>query len=243
MKRFLTTAFALTLFSTSGVFGGSFSKNNNLGNFLTINGKPLNSYEWNVQGESNSKPNKPNNTVKPNNCPTPNKPETTTVVTTEKPNNPIETTTTNTTEKPTETTTQSINKPESQNSDSLSFEKEVLRLVNSERTKAGLSPLEMDSQVANVARIKSEDMRDKNYFSHTSPTYGSPFDMLKKFNVTYRSAGENIAKGQKTPEAVVTAWMNSEGHRKNILGNFTHIGVGYAKGGSKTYWTQMFITK
>jgi uncharacterized YkwD family protein len=87
-------------------------------------------------------------------------------------------------------------------------------------------------------------MIDKNYFSHTSPTYGSPFDMMKNFGITYSTAGENIAAGQATPKEVVNAWMNSEGHRKNILSSqFTEIGVGYAKGGSYGhYWTQMFIS-
>ncbi len=61
---------------------------------------------------------------------------------------------------------------------------------------------------------KSQDMIDNNYFSHNSPTYGSPFDMLKKFGISYKTAGENIAMGQKTPKEVVNAWMNSEGHRK-----------------------------
>ena len=85
-------------------------------------------------------------------------------------------------------------------------------------------------------------MQTKGYFSHTSPTYGSPFDMMKKFGITYRSAGENIAMGQRTPEEVVKAWMNSEGHRKNILNSsFTHIGVGHVASGN--YWTQMFIGK
>jgi len=89
------------------------------------------------------------------------------------------------------------------------------------------------------------DMRDKNYFSHQSPTYGSPFSMMKNFGISYRTAGENIAAGQQTPQEVVTAWMNSPGHRANILNkSFTHIGVGYAKGGSYGhYWTQMFIGK
>jgi uncharacterized protein YkwD len=85
-------------------------------------------------------------------------------------------------------------------------------------------------------------MRDNKYFSHTSPTYGSPFRMMKSFGITYRSAGENIARGQATPQAVVNAWMNSSGHRANILNSsFTHIGVGYAENGR--YWTQMFIGK
>lgn len=126
-----------------------------------------------------------------------------------------------------------------------SIEHQVIQLTNQERAKYGLKPLAADWQVSRVARYKSADMRDKNYFSHTSPTYGSPFDMMKSFGVSYRSAGENIAAGQTTPQEVVRAWMNSEGHRKNILSpNYTHIGVGYAKGGNmRHYWTQMFISK
>ncbi len=124
----------------------------------------------------------------------------------------------------------------------LNFEKEVVRLVNEIRKENGLKELTYDWQLSRVARIKSEDMRDNKYFSHTSPTYGSPFQMLKSFGITYRSAGENIARGQATPQAVVNAWMNSSGHRANILNSsFTHIGVGYASSGR--YWTQMFIGK
>ena len=122
------------------------------------------------------------------------------------------------------------------------YEKEVVTLTNKERTDRGLKALTIDSELSKVARVKSEDMQKKNYFSHTSPTYGSPFDMMKQFGVTYKSAGENIAKGQKTPKEVVNAWMNSEGHRANILnGSFTHIGVGYVSNGS--IWTQQFIGK
>lgn len=126
-----------------------------------------------------------------------------------------------------------------------SIEAEVVRLVNQERQRNGLRPLTMNWQVARVARYKSADMRDKNYFSHTSPTYGSPFDMMKHFGITYRMAGENIAAGQSTAEQVMQGWMNSAGHRQNILNpSFTQIGVGYATGGSyRYYWTQMFITK
>lgn len=124
----------------------------------------------------------------------------------------------------------------------LNFEKEVVRLVNEIRKENGLKELTYDWQLSRVARIKSEDMRDNKYFSHTSPTYGSPFQMMKNFGITYRSAGENIARGQSTPQAVVNAWMNSSGHRANILNSsFTHIGVGYASSGR--YWTQMFIGK
>ena len=121
-----------------------------------------------------------------------------------------------------------------------SFEEEVVRLVNVERSKRGLSALKEDWELSRVARIKSQDMHDKRYFSHTSPTYGSPFDMMKSFGIKYRSAGENIARGQATPAAVVSAWMNSSGHRANILNSsFTHIGVGYVADGK--YWTQMFV--
>jgi uncharacterized YkwD family protein/spore coat assembly protein SafA len=123
-----------------------------------------------------------------------------------------------------------------------SYEREVIRLVNVERRKAGLTDLSEDWQLSRVARYKSEDMRNLGYFSHTSPTYGSPFEMMKSFGISYRSAGENIARGQKSPAAVVNAWMNSSGHRANILNkSFTHIGVGYVSDGS--YWTQMFISK
>ncbi|HWO97167.1 MAG TPA: CAP domain-containing protein [Bacillus sp. (in: firmicutes)] len=124
------------------------------------------------------------------------------------------------------------------------FEKKVVELVNQERQKQGLSALQLDTKLSDVAREKSKDMMNKNYFSHTSPTYGSPFDMMKQFGIDYRTAGENIAKGQQTPEEVMNGWMNSDGHRKNILSpNFTHIGVGYVEGGGSTYWTQMFIGK
>ena len=123
-----------------------------------------------------------------------------------------------------------------------SFEREVVRLVNAERVKQGLPTLTYDWQLSRVARIKSQDMKDNKYFSHTSPTYGSPFQMMKSFGITYKTAGENIARGQATPAAVVSAWMNSSGHRANILNSsFTHIGVGYVPDGK--YWTQMFIGK
>ncbi|WP_338444267.1 CAP domain-containing protein [Bacillus spizizenii] len=122
------------------------------------------------------------------------------------------------------------------------YEKKVVELTNAERQKQGLKPLQIDETLSKSARAKSQDMKDKNYFDHQSPTYGSPFDMMKSFGISYKTAGENIAKGQKTPEEVVKAWMNSEGHRKNILNpNFTHIGVGYVESGS--IWTQQFIGK
>lgn len=120
------------------------------------------------------------------------------------------------------------------------YEKEVVRLVNVERAKYGLSPLTENWELSRVARYKSQDMHDEGYFDHTSPIYGSPFTMIKNFGISYRAAGENIAMGYGTPQAVMTAWMNSPGHRANILGaNYTQIGVGYVADGN--YWTQEFI--
>ncbi|MCM3721351.1 CAP domain-containing protein [Solibacillus isronensis] len=124
----------------------------------------------------------------------------------------------------------------------LAIEEKVVALTNAERAKNGLSALQIDHPLMAAAREKSQDMKDKNYFSHTSPTFGSPFDRLKALGIAYKSAGENIAKGQKSPEEVVQAWMNSEGHRANILNkDFTHIGVGYVQDGN--IWTQQFIKK
>ncbi|MBY0124537.1 CAP domain-containing protein [Bacillus sp. S/N-304-OC-R1] len=122
------------------------------------------------------------------------------------------------------------------------YEQKVVELTNKERAKYGVPALKLDENLSKVARAKSVDMQTKGYFDHNSPTYGSPFDMMKQFGITYRTAGENIAMGQRTPEEVVNAWMNSEGHRKNILNSsFTHIGVGYVANGN--YWTQQFIGK
>ncbi len=119
---------------------------------------------------------------------------------------------------------------------------QVIDLTNEQRRQNGLPPLKADAQLSGVAQKKSADMQQKGYFSHTSPTYGSPFDMMRDHGVNYRSAGENIAQGQRTPQEVVQSWMNSPGHRKNILSrDFTHIGVGYESQGN--HWTQMFIGK
>ncbi|MDO4813259.1 MAG: SafA/ExsA family spore coat assembly protein [Eubacteriales bacterium] len=120
------------------------------------------------------------------------------------------------------------------------YEQEVIRLTNIERAKYGLSPLTEDWELSRVARYKSQDMHDRRYFDHNSPTYGTPFQMMKAFGLTYRSAGENIAMGYRTPQAVVTGWMNSSGHRANILNSsYKKIGVGYVANGN--YWTQQFI--
>lgn len=121
-----------------------------------------------------------------------------------------------------------------------SYEQQVVNLVNKIRVQNGLKELKLNWELSRVARYKSQDMHDNRYFSHTSPVYGSPFTMIKNFGISYRTAGENIAKGYATPEAVVNGWMNSTGHRENILNaSFTQIGVGYVADGK--YWTQMFI--
>ena len=125
-----------------------------------------------------------------------------------------------------------------------SDEKEVFDLINKQRTANGLSALKIDSQVQRVAKIKAQDMANNGYFSHNSPTYGTPFEMLQSFKVSYKTAGENIA-GNSTNNGAVNAWMNSSGHKANILNNnFTHTGIGVVSSDKygKVY-VQMFIGK
>lgn len=150
-------------------------------------------------------------------------------------------------EKPTEEPTESEQptepeqgaEPERPSSDASAYEREVIRLVNAERAKYGLAALQEDAALTRTARMKSQDMRDNRYFDHNSPTYGTPFQLMKSQGIRYRTAGENIAMGYATPEAVVNAWMNSSGHRANILNSsYTKIGVGYVESGN--YWTQHF---
>lgn len=117
------------------------------------------------------------------------------------------------------------------------LERRVVELVNEERAAYGLSPLTLSVTLSDGARLKSQDMRDNRYFDHNSPTYGTPFEMMQSLGISYAAAAENIAMGYSTAEAVVTGWMNSAGHRANILSDkYTHIGVGHVDG----YWTQWF---
>lgn len=123
-------------------------------------------------------------------------------------------------------------------------EQEVFNLINAQRTAAGLSALKIDEELQNVARVKAKDMVDNNYFSHNSPTYGTPFNMIKNYGITYKAAGENIA-GNSTNKGAVNAWMNSSGHKANILNsnyNYTGIGVVSSPKYGKIY-VQMFIGK
>lgn len=144
-----------------------------------------------------------------------------------------------------------INKPDTSNtanttttSNVTNEEEELLKLINEQRAAYGLSALKIDGELQRVAKIKAQDLVDNNYFSHNSPTYGSPFDMMKSFGITYKAAGENIA-GNSTLKGAVTAWMNSQGHRENILSNaYNYTGIGIVE--SKTYGkilVQMFIGK
>jgi len=112
------------------------------------------------------------------------------------------------------------------------------KLINQMRQKNGLAPLKIDANLSVNARIKSNDMKVNRYFSHNSPTYGTPFQMMKRLGIAYKSAGENIAMGYTSARAVVQAWMNSQSHRDNILSTkYTSMGIGYVDG----YWTQWFI--
>jgi len=122
------------------------------------------------------------------------------------------------------------------------FEAEMLHYINEARQKEGLALLKKAPQLVEVARLKSHDMIKNNYFSHTSPTYGSPFDMMKQFGISYRTAGENLA-GAYSVKAAHEALMNSPTHKKNILNpSFTHIGIGIVKGGPYgIMFTQMFV--
>ena len=130
------------------------------------------------------------------------------------------------------------------NSELTAHEQEVFNLINAQRTSAGLSALKVDEELQNVARIKAKDMVDNNYFSHNSPTYGTPFEMIKSFGIKYKAAGENIA-GNSSNIGAVNAWMNSEGHRANILSNnYNYTGIAVVK--SPVYgkvYVQMFIRK
>lgn len=182
----------------------------------------------------------PNPTKTPVVTATPN--PTTTPVVTATPNpttTPIVTATPNPTKTPVITATPAPTETPSDNSSSVSaIQQEILSLVNAQRASAGLSALTLDSELNKVAMEKARDMDVNNYFSHTSPTYGSPFDMMKQFGISYSYAGENIASGQTSAKQVMNDWMNSSGHRANILSaNFKKLGVGYVNG----KWVQMFI--
>ncbi|NMB28142.1 MAG: serine protease [Tissierellia bacterium] len=190
--------------------------------YLPIDGSWSNIWSWNNNNmDTSTKP----ETSKPE-----EKPDT------EKPNTNVDN---KENDKPTDN--KENTKPDTNTGTATSIEMEVARLVNIERQKEGLAPLTFSEELSKVARIKSQDMANNNYFSHNSPTYGDPFSMMKSFGIQYKTAGENIAKGYSSAESVVRGWMNSSGHRANILNpSFGKIGVGYVNVNGTTYWTQMF---
>lgn len=115
---------------------------------------------------------------------------------------------------------------------------EVVDLVNEERAKEGIDPLELDLDLCEAAEIRAKEA--KKSFSHTRPNGERCFTVLSEAGITYKIAGENLGGHIKTPKRAVAAWMNSEGHRKNILNpKFTHIGIGYVSNGN--YWAQFFV--
>lgn len=123
------------------------------------------------------------------------------------------------------------------------YEQEVFDLVNQIREENGLEPFVYNETLAETARAHSQDMIDRDFFDHYNPDGKSPFDRMRDNGLSYSMAAENIAVGYPSPEAVVEGWMNSEGHRANILGGCEELGVGLALGGSYGYyWTQCFAT-
>lgn len=130
--------------------------------------------------------------------------------------------------------------PETGAPETLSYAEQVVKLVNEERAKAGLAALALDESIASAAQVRAREIEVS--FSHTRPDGRSFSTVLKDNGISYRGAGENIAWGQKSPEEVMKGWMNSEGHRANILNpKFTKIGVGcYQNAAGRNYWTQLF---
>jgi uncharacterized protein YkwD len=124
------------------------------------------------------------------------------------------------------------------------MEAEQFRLMNADRIAEGLSALSCDLRLSEVARAHSRDMAERDFFDHTNPDGEQPWDRMERHGVRgFRSAGENIAAGYPSPAAVEEGWMNSPGHRANILNDgYTHIGVGLFDDGGRLVWTQVFAT-
>ena len=131
--------------------------------------------------------------------------------------------------------------PEVPEQENLTYVEQVVQLVNAERAKEGLAPLTLNIKVSAAAQVRAKEIVTS--FSHTRPDGSSFATALKEQNINYRRAGENIAWGQKSPQEVVSAWMNSSGHRANIMNeNFTSIGVGYHRQNGVNYWCQLFTS-
>lgn len=123
------------------------------------------------------------------------------------------------------------------------IEREAVEWTNRERQRHGLKPLSLNEKACDIARLKSQDMRDTQYVAYISPTYGTPLEMMRNFHLQFRIAAANHAAGPKTAEMAVRGWLESPEHRQHILNpEFTEIGVGYVEGGALgSYWTQLLI--
>lgn len=118
--------------------------------------------------------------------------------------------------------------------------RDLMKIVNRYRVRNGLHPLEWDGYLYFICLNHAQDMRERDYFSHYSPDYLGPFDRLRNARVEYFYAGENIAHGQMTPEKVLSDWLHSPAHKRNIESVlYTHHAVAYDPVGN--YWTHMFI--
>lgn len=118
----------------------------------------------------------------------------------------------------------------------------VIGLVNAKRKDSGLAPLQYDATLCKVATYRCIEIIDNDMFSHTRPDGTPCYTLFDAYGVVYCAAGENLAAGQRSPEEVVTDWINSPGHRANILGDYTNIGVGIAiDPAGCLYWAQSFI--
>jgi uncharacterized protein YkwD len=119
----------------------------------------------------------------------------------------------------------------------------LLSLINKEREKAYLKPVQLDENLMKAAAKKSKDMMLHEYVAHKSPTYGNPNDMLKALHIPFRSVHENVGAGPKRPEEIFRTWVNSPVNYRNLTDkHITHVGIGYAKGGLHgSYWTIILI--
>lgn len=125
------------------------------------------------------------------------------------------------------------------------YQEVILKLVNEVRIENGLNPLKMNNELNNIAITKAKDMAKEEILSHNSKKYGMTFNIIKEKGIKFSAAGENIARWHDTPEFVVERWLNSKGHRDNILNpNYDETGIGMAKDkDGKNYWVELFIKK
>ena len=250
MKKTTKWVLPLSLLMTVGVYSGALDASAKTITHNTAKQTSMSDYNWQTQKQAYYKHRgsyqgtKPTTGTNQGTTPTTDSNQSTTPAT-ESNQKTTPTTSSNqgsTSNKDTGSNTPTSTSTNSNTSSVSQFEQKVIELTNAERAKEGLAALQADTKLMQSARLKSDDMAKNNYFDHTSPTYGSPFDQMKSLGISYKSAGENIAQGQKTPEEVVQAWMDSPGHRANIMNaSYTHIGVGYSANGN--YWTQQFIGK